>query len=383
MNIKLWYRTFDYYLILPVLFLLTTSFVLVYSASPVIAQRLSLSQDYFIRRHTIYIVLSLITLVTFSFLNTKAILNLSFAYFTLFTILMAVVIMLGIEAKGAKRWLHIAKISIQPSEFMRPFFSVVVASILASGMKFKMHISIIIFLLVFTLLLLQPDFSMSMLLTYSFIGQMFAVCIPLLYFLCIAGIVTTGVTAAYLCFPHIKERIYNFLFFVQRNNFQVTKSLEAFKRGQLTGVGPGEGNVKIFLPDCHTDFVFSVLAEEFGLIMCLATLILFGIISARLLYIVYRENELFNMLAIFGISIQFITQFIINIGVTLNVFPTTGITLPLLSYGGSSLLSSSIALGIILSFSRNQTIALNFRERIMLAPCSGFETAHNCRNIRF
>ncbi|MGL9717577.1 MAG: FtsW/RodA/SpoVE family cell cycle protein [Wolbachia sp.] len=366
MNIKLWYRTLDYYLIIPVFFLLTISFVLVHSSSPVIAQRLSLPQDYFIRRHIVYIVLSLIALVTFSFLNIKTILSLSFASFTLFIILMATVIILGIEAKGAKRWLHIVKISIQPSEFMRPFFSVVIASILASGMKFRMHISIIIFLLVFVLLLLQPDFSMSMLLTYSFVSQMLIACIPLLYFLCIVGIVTTGITTAYLCFPHIKQRVYNFLFFAQRDNFQVTKSLEAFKKGQLTGVGPGEGSVKILLPDCHTDFVFSVLAEEFGLIVCSVTLMLFGIVSARLLYVAYRENELFNLLVILGISIQFITQFIINIGVTLSIFPTTGITLPLLSYGGSSLLSSSIALGIMLSFSRNQAIALNIRERVAL-----------------
>ncbi|NSM56123.1 FtsW/RodA/SpoVE family cell cycle protein [Wolbachia endosymbiont of Atemnus politus] len=350
--------------------MLIISFVLVHSSSPVIAQRLSLPQDYFIRRHIVYIVLSLIALVTFSFFNTKTILNLSFASFTLFIILMAAVVILGIEAKGAKRWLHIVKISIQPSEFMKPFFSVVIASVLASGMKFKVHISIIIFLLVFILLLLQPDFSMSMLLTYSFISQMFIAYIPLLYFLCIVGIVTTGITTAYLCFPHIKQRIYNFLFFAQRDNFQVTKSLEAFKKGQLTGVGPGEGTVKILLPDCHTDFVFSVLAEEFGLIVCLATLMLFGIISARSLYVAYRESELFNLLVILGISIQFITQFIINIGVTLSIFPTTGITLPLLSYGGSSLLSSSIALGIMLSFSRNQAITLSIRERVALRRCT-------------
>ncbi|VVC35106.1 UbiE/COQ5 methyltransferase, conserved site,Probable peptidoglycan glycosyltransferase [Cinara cedri] len=129
------------------------------------------------------------------------------------------------------------------------------------------------------------------------------------------------------------------------DNFQVIKSLEAFKKGKLIGVGPGEGNVKMLLPDCHTDFIFSVLAEEFGLIMCLTTLMLFGIISARLLYIAYRE---------------------INIGVTLSVLPTTGITLPLLSYGGSSLLSSSIALGIMLSFSRSQSITLKFQERIAM-----------------
>ncbi|MDR3132381.1 MAG: FtsW/RodA/SpoVE family cell cycle protein [Rickettsiales bacterium] len=364
MNIKFWYRTLDYYLIIPVVLLLTISFVLVHSASPAIAQRLSLPQNYFIQRHTVYIVLSLVTLVTFSFLNIKTILNLSFAGFTLFIILMVAVVILGMETKGARRWLHIFKISIQPSEFVRPFFSVVIASVLASGMKFKIHISIIIFLLFFTLLLLQPDFSMSMLLTYSFVGQMFIACIPLLYFVCIVGIVTTGIAAAYLCFPHIKQRVYNFLFFTQRDNFQVIKSLEAFKKGQLTGVGPGEGSVKISLPDCHTDFVFSVLAEEFGLIVCLATLMLFGVISARLLYVAYRESELFNLLAILGISIQFIAQFIINMGVTLSIFPTTGITLPLLSYGGSSLLSSSIALGIMLSFSRNQALTLKFRKRI-------------------
>ncbi len=125
--------------------------------------------------------------------------------------------------------------------------------------------------------------------------------------------------------------------------------MEAFKKGQLTGVRPDEGNVRIFLPDCHADFVFSVLAEEFGLTMYLATLILLGIISARLLYFAYKRNELFNLLVILDISIQLITQFIINIGVTLNIVLTTSITLPLLSYGGSSFLSSSIALGIMLS----------------------------------
>ncbi|HCE59480.1 MAG TPA: cell division protein FtsW [Wolbachia sp.] len=366
MSIRYWYRTLDYYLILPIFLLLTMGFILVYSASPVIAQRFSLPQDYFMQRHVIYIVLSLVTLLAFSLINIRIIFTLSLTSFIFFIVLMAIIIAFGTEAKGAKRWLHVFKISIQPSEFMRPFFSVVIAGILASKIKFKIYISIIIFLLIFVMLLLQPDFSMSMLLTYSWVGQMFIACIPLIYFLYIGGIVTTGITVAYSYFPHVKQRIHNFLFFSQHDNFQVIKSLEAFKRGKLTGVGPGEGNVKMLLPDCHTDFIFSVLAEEFGLIMCLTTLMLFGIISARLLYIAYRESELFNLLVIFGISIQFITQFIVNIGVTLSVLPTTGITLPLLSYGGSSLLSSSIALGIMLSFSRSQSITLKFQERIAM-----------------
>ncbi len=354
MSIKYWYRTLDYYLILSIFVLLTISFILVYSASPAITRRLSLSPDYFIKRHMIYIILSLLILLVFSFIETNIIPYLSFVGLIFSIVLMATVIIFGTDINGAKRWLYIFGISIQPSEFMKPFFSVVVASILASKIKFKVYISIIIFLLVFVMLLLQPNFSMSLLLTYSWMGQMFVASIPLLYYVYMCGIITTGVTAAYFFLPHIKRRIYNFFFFSQRDNFQVTKSLEAFKNGQLTGVGPGEGNVKMLLPDCHTDFIFSVLAEEFGLIMCLVTIILFGIIACRLLYIIYKENELFSLLAVFGISIQFITQFIINIGVTLSILPTTGVTLPLLSYGGSSLLSSSIALGIILAYSRNQ-----------------------------
>jgi cell division protein FtsW len=353
-SIKYWYKTLDYYLILPIFILLTISFILVYSASPAITRRISLPPDYFIKRHMVYIILSLVVLLVFSLIDTTIIPYLSLVGLICSVTFMAIVITSGVDIKGAKRWLRVFGISIQPSEFMKPFFSVTIASILTSQIKFKIHISITIFLLIFIMLLLQPNFSMSLLLTYSWIGQMFVASIPLLYFLYIGGIVTTGITSAYFFLPHIKRRVYNFLFFSQRDNFQVLKSLEAFKNGQLTGVGPGEGNVKMLLPDCHTDFIFSVLAEEFGLIMCLVTLILFGIIACRLLYIMYEENELFSLLAIFGISIQFITQFIINIGVTLSILPTTGVTLPLLSYGGSSLLSSSITLGIMLAYSRNQ-----------------------------
>ncbi|MDN5248434.1 MAG: FtsW/RodA/SpoVE family cell cycle protein [Wolbachia endosymbiont of Tyrophagus putrescentiae] len=364
---KHWGRTLDYYLIIPIFLLLTIGFILVYSASPVIAQRFFLSQDYFIRRHIVYMVLSLAVLLVFSFASTRMVFHLSLVGFIFSIVLIIAVLVLGGEVKGAKRWLYIFKVSIQPSEFMKPFFSVVIAGVLASNIKFKVQVSIIIFLLVFVMLLLQPDFSMSMLLTYSWVAQMFVACTPFLYFMYIGGIIVAGVTVAYFCLPHIKQRIYNFLFFSQHDNFQVTKSLEAFTRGGLTGVGPGEGTVKMLLPDCYTDFIFSVLAEEFGLIMCLITLALFGIIAVRLFYITYRESELFNLLAVLGISIQFITQFIINVGVTLSIFPTTGMTLPLLSYGGSSLLSSSIALGVMLSFSKRQSMELNFRERIAAA----------------
>ncbi|MBV0899972.1 MAG: FtsW/RodA/SpoVE family cell cycle protein [Wolbachia endosymbiont of Fragariocoptes setiger] len=364
MNIKQWYKTLDYYLIFPVFLLLTIGFILVYSSSPIIAQRLFLPQDHFIKRHMIYMILSVITILIFSSLSIRSIYVLSIVSLVFFVILMFITITTGTELNGARRWINILHISLQPSEFVKPFFSIVTASILSSKMQFKVHISIAIFLLVFVMLILQPDFGMSMLLTYSWVSQIFVACIPLLYFLCIGGIVLISIVVAYFYLPHVKQRVCNFLFFSQHDNFQVTKSLEAFKRGGLTGVGPGEGNIKMFLPDCHTDFIFSVLAEEYGIITCLVTLMLFGIIAIRLFYILYKENELSHLLAVVGISFLFIAQFIINIGVTLNIFPTTGMTLPLLSYGGSSLLSSSIVLGIMLSFSRNLSIKRNFHKCI-------------------
>jgi cell division protein FtsW len=212
-----------------------------------------------------------------------------------------------------------------------------------------------LYLLVAALIIIQPDFGMLVMITGAFGIQLFVAGMPLFWILLAMITSGFGVIGAYFWLPHVTRRINNFLDPESSENYQVTKSIMAFEHGGMYGRGPGEGTVKQVLPDSHTDFIFAVAGEEFGAIICLIVVCIFAYIVIRSTIKIINEEDKFTQLATTGIISQFALQTIINMGVTLNLLPTKGMTLPFISYGGCSTLAISIAIGMLLGFSRQKT----------------------------
>ena len=289
-------------------------------------------------------------------LSPKHIRRIAFLVFVCFFILLIGTLLFGVEVKGAKRWLYFPGGSIQPSEFIKPAFAVVCAWIFASGRLIKgfpgIPIAGGIYAAVIALLLLQPDFGMSITISAIWGSQLFLAGISFLWIIVLSVLAVGGVCAAYLFLPHVHSRIDRFLNPETGDSFQVKKSLEALHNAGWFGRGPGEGIVKGDLPDAHTDFILAVAAEEYGFILGIFIVVLFAFIVFRGFYVMSKEKNLFNMLAVAGLLTQFGVQAFINMASTLELIPTKGMTLPFISYGGSSLLSLAFGLGVILSLTR-------------------------------
>jgi cell division protein FtsW len=270
----------------------------------------------------------------------------------------------GYEVKGAVRWMRIAGFSYQPSEFMKPCFAVVTGWILSlkyHGDFPSFKICALLYFIVAILLISQPDFGMLVLTTAVFAVQLFVSGLPIawIFISIISGMF--GVISAYFLLPHVATRINNFLDPANNENYQVAKSILAFEQGGLYGKGPGEGDVKQHLPDSHTDFIFAVAGEEFGAIICVILILVFAFIVIRTLIKLNNENDKFVQLAAVGIITQFGLQATINIGVTLNLLPTKGMTLPFISYGVSSPLAISLALGMLLGLTKRKTSLVKYK----------------------
>jgi cell division protein FtsW len=272
--------------------------------------------------------------------------------------LMALVPFIGVETKGAHRWLNIQGISIQPSEFMKPCFAVVMAWVCAERYRRAWFpgnkIAIGLYALVVLLLLMQPDFGMTLTVTAMWCIQFFMAGLPFVWVLLLGALGLAGIAGAYSFFPHVAKRIDGFLDPTSGDNYQVAKSLEAFENGGVFGRGPGEGEVQRYLPDSHTDFVFSVAGEEFGMLACMIIVCIFAFVVLRALHRVWKENDMFLILAVTGLVVQFGIQAVINMGVAVNLLPAKGMTLPFLSYGGSSVLAVALGMGMLLAFTRRR-----------------------------
>jgi cell division protein FtsW len=270
----------------------------------------------------------------------------------------------GFEVKGATRWINIGGFSYQPSEFMKPFFAVVTGWILSLHYyeefpSFK--VCFMLFISVAALLIIQPDFGMLVMVSAVFGIQLFVAGLPIIWLFIAIFASVFGSIGAYLLLPHVASRINRFLDPVNSENYQVTRSLEAFESGGLYGKGPGEGSVKQFLPDSHTDFIFAVAGEEFGAIICLMIIITFAYIVIRILINLLHEDDKFIQIAAIGIISQFGLQAVINMGVSLNLLPTKGMTLPFISYGGSSTLAISIGMGMLLGLTKRKASLVKYR----------------------
>ena len=248
---------------------------------------------------------------------------------------------------------------MQPSEFAKPFFAVVSAWMFAEWRRDPgfpgQYIAIGLYLMVISLLLAQPDLGMTVVITAIWFGQFFLAGLPLwlVFGFGIAGVI--GLGAAYMLLPHVTSRIDRFLDPASGDSYQVSRSLEAFVNGGLTGTGPGEGTVKAYLPDAHADFIFSVAGEEFGGLACLLIIALYGFIVLRGYARLLSERSLFVLLAATGLLTQFALQALIHMGSAVSIMPAKGMTLPFISYGGSSLVALGIAMGMALALTRRRT----------------------------
>ncbi|MCP5377943.1 MAG: putative lipid II flippase FtsW [Rickettsiaceae bacterium] len=362
--IKRWWKVIDQQTIIAIVILLAFSLMLVTTASPAVANRIGLTDNYFSSRHVVFLALAVIIILTFSLLDKKWIRRLAILGFLGSLVMLVLVKFYGFEVKGATRWINIGGFSYQPSEFMKPFFAVVTGWILSLHYhedfpSFK--VCFMIFLGVAALLIIQPDFGMLVMVSAVFGIQLFVAGLPIIWLFIAIFAAVFGSIGAYLLLPHVASRINRFLDPVNSENYQVTRSLEAFESGGLYGKGPGEGSVKQFLPDSHTDFIFAVAGEEFGAVICLMIIITFAYIVIRILANLLHEDDKFIQIAAIGIISQFGLQAVINMGVSLNLLPTKGMTLPFISYGGSSTLAISIGMGMLLGLTKRKASLVKYR----------------------
>jgi cell division protein FtsW len=282
----------------------------------------------------------------------------AFIGFAIAVALLALTFVTGVEIKGARRWINLPGLSLQPSEFVKPTFAVVTAWLFAEQKErpgFPGNaISMALFAGLVAMLVKQPDLGMAVVVAIVWFAQFFMAGLRLYWVAAgtIAGV--GGFVGAYLWLPHVTSRINRFLDPAAGDHYQVNRSLEAFANGGLWGRGPGEGTVKDVLPDAHADFVFAVAGEEFGLIVCIVIVAIFAFIVLRGFSRLLQEGNFFVVLSATGLLIQFGLQAIINMASTLHLIPTKGMTLPFLSYGGSSMLALALGMGMMLALTRRR-----------------------------
>jgi cell division protein FtsW len=353
-----WWWTVDRLLLAAVLALMLAGILLSLAASPPVAARLGLDPFYFVGRHMLYVVPAICVLAFTSFLPERYVRRLAFVVFIVSVALIAASVQFGAEIKGARRWIVVLGLNIQPSEFLKPSFVVLIAWLFAESARrpeMPAHtLALLLLPLAVVGLVLQPDFGQTMLVVLVWGTLFFLAGIRVIWVAGLGAAAAVGFATAYLLVPYVARRVTRFLDPASGDSFNIDQALESFQRGGWFGRGPGEGTVKRILPESHTDFVFAVAAEEFGIVLCLLLLAVFAFIVLRALrHSMTRGNE-FCRLAAAGLAILFGLQCAINMGVNMHLIPAKGMTLPFISYGGSSMLSLAYATGMLLALTRSR-----------------------------
>jgi cell division protein FtsW len=353
-----WWFTVDRPLLSAVLLLMAMGVLISMAASPPVAERIGLNSFHFFKFQLAFLLPAVIVLVSVSLLEPTQARRAAFLVLGISFALMVAALFWGPEIKGAHRWINFGPIGLQPSELAKPSFVVIAAWFLAERTKrpdMPGHIiAYLIFAVFVGLLVLQPDFGQTALVVLTFGAMLLIYGIPWVLVLGLAGLCAAGVMAAYSLVPHVASRFDRFFNPDKGDTFQVDTATAAFYNGGLMGAGPGGGEAKQILPDAHTDFTFAVVGEEFGLIACIGLMLLFAFVVMRILQRAKIEPDPFPALALSGLGIVFGLQAIINMGVNVSLLPAKGMTLPLISYGGSSLIGVAFAMGMVLAFSRRQ-----------------------------
>jgi cell division protein FtsW len=370
-----WWRTVDRLTLAALFGLMLGGVVLSLAASPPVAARLGLDPFYFVSRHILYLVPAIAVLLVTSLLSTRTVRRVALAVFVVSLVLVAMTLVYGAEVKGARRWLVILGFNIQPSEFLKPAFVILIAWLFGeSARRPEMPANTIALLLlgaVVTSLVLQPDFGQTMLIAFVWGALFFLAGMRMIWVAGLGGAALVGLTGAYFAIPHVARRIQRFIDPSSGDTFNVDQAVESFLRGGWFGRGPGEGTVKRILPESHTDFVFAVAAEEFGIVLCLALLSLFALIVLRSLLHAVRSEDPFRRFAVAGLAILFGLQSAINMAVNIHLIPAKGMTLPFISYGGSSMISLAWGMGMLLALTRERPRAsLLAADEATLAPAA-------------
>ena len=351
-----WWYSLDVRLLLALVVLMAVGILASMAASPSVALRLDLEPFHFVKRHMVMLAIAFLLLVGVSVLTTRAMLGLAVLIFAGALILLFLTPFIGTSVKGARRWIELGGFSLQPSEFIKPGFVLVMAYLFSmaqeSGDRRWLISATLLFGLVLAALIAQPDYGQSILLTLIWGSLFFVAGMPWLWLLALSALAIGGLGIAYLVVPHVGKRIDRFLDPASGDNYQVGHALRSFVEGGWFGRGPGEGTIKQVLPDAHADFVFAVLAEEFGILACLALLLVFAFVVGRGLLHASADLDPFRKLALAGLMLAFGLQTALNLGVNMGILPAKGMTLPFISYGGSSLLAMALLMGLALGLSR-------------------------------
>ena len=351
-----WWFTVDRGLMFAVLLLMASGVLVSMAASPPVAERIGADTFHFIKSQLFYLGLAVPVLVTLSFMTTRQARRLALLVFFGGLVLMVAALFYGPEIKGAHRWINIGPVNLQPSELAKPAFVVVAAWFLAEHVRRpEMPGQLVAFLcagVFLGLLIMQPDFGQTALVLLTFGAMLLIYGISWFSVLGLAALSATGLFLAYELAPHVRSRIDRFMSPDKGDTFQVDTAMQAFRNGGLMGTGPGGGEAKLVLPDAHTDFTFAVVGEEFGLIACLLLLSLFAFVVLKILARAKQEPDPFAALALSGLGMIFGFQAIINMGVNTALLPAKGMTLPFISYGGSSLIGMAFGMGLVLALGR-------------------------------
>ncbi len=357
-----WWWTVDRWTLAALLSLVGFGYVMMLAASPAVAERIgAASRNMFFVRQVGYLALASTLMVLVSLLTPRQVQRTAALGFVAGLLLTAATLVVGPEIKGARRWLPIPGLSLQPSEFLKPCFAVVAAHLLArtrggAGRRWAgWGSAVVLWAVVAVLLKSQPDIGMLLVITAVFFAQFFVAGLNMVLVAGTAGLGVAGAVGAYATLPHVRSRVERFLDPSSGDSYQVDVALEAFGNGGLMGVGPGEGRIKTVLPDAHADFVFAVAGEEFGLVVCLGILSLFAFVVVRGMVRLLAETDMFVVLASAGLLTQFGLQAFINMASSLHLIPTKGMTLPFVSYGGSSVLAIALGMGMLLALTRRRT----------------------------
>ncbi len=360
-----WRWTIDGSLLSILILMAIMGIVLSFTASPPVAERIGYNKFHFVYRQAIFGSVAIFVMIFLSFFSLKWIRRLALIMFLGGTIILLLLPFIGFTNNGATRWIIIplVNLSIQPSEFVKPALILLSATLLAEGYrtpKFPGYfLATLLYVLILFCLFIQPDIGMMVVVFAAAIMQFYVAGLSVGWFLAFIPITFMLGWVAWLTQPHVQLRLQRFLETINTTDlqslpYQVARSLLAFKNGGITGMGPGAGTAKIHLPDAHTDYIFAVIGEEFGLVICLLIILLVAFVVIRSLLRASRQKNHFVMIATSGLVALFALQSLVNLASTLNIIPPKGMTLPFISYGGSSTLALAFLAGTLLSLTRER-----------------------------